>query len=667
MNPMGRNTVKDQMKMRQAYLSSLALDQNNIQKNTNAVMIYKQTGETPAKVTDIRSTTDKYAGLEGKKQLLRDTLSGEQIMNSHVAEDLVQNLSENELDFFSQYKDFILKDFKPRNVPAKVFKDYLKRLIKKTILTKGVDYGLQQETGNGILLGQQLLLATAITPEFARQAEQEMRASGCPPHIATEVGNRLGRIAGLFLEPEQRDKLTKILDGQSAALGASILEMDSELGNMFATRDQVEQAIGEAAETGDWSAVVDVTDGDIAEGAKISREVRASIESALANDEIVGPPPLGGEDDFDPPVFAGENFILDELQHITPKDISDMKRQFEVEDNAGYKRWVQRFESQSLEQKRQLAIPAGTDLGLSIPDIQNATDLQCDFITLNFALGRLAQARPEAQGGPAGAEETKGEEPQIIPEFQGTTLQAALRELQNLDVFELQDYGGDLIDALKQANRKPSVTKDQLSDDIDEIMDQVSQLVRIAFGQEPTGSGLMKRPKTVGRPPRKKKSAAERSDGYKKPASYKQFGKYLLNHHKLNDGILMIKSASGAAVPKIPTEAISHNLAKVVKHVGTGVKPSLSDFEMLTPDEKKKLHHITRMSRVENVDVPNPSKDAEEKELDRFNILRGEIIAGNDSSQIAREFKALLMKFVREGRIPKRQANEVLEEMLHLG
>ena len=97
------------------------------------------------------------------------------------------------------------------------------------------------------------------------------------------------------------------------------------------------------------------------------------------------------------------------------------------------------------------------------------------------------------------------------------------------------------------------------------------------------------------------------------------------------------------------------------------VKPSLSDFEMLTPDEKKKLHHITRMSRVENVDVPNPSKDAEEKELDRFNILRGEIIAGNDSSQIAREFKALLMKFVREGRIPKRQANEVLEEMLHLG
>jgi hypothetical protein len=169
------------------------------------------------------------------------------------------------------------------------------------------------------------------------------------------------------------------------------------------------------------------------------------------------------------------------------------------------------------------------------------------------------------------------------------------------------------------------------------------------------GCGLLKK---------KVRSAVDRSDGYKKPASYKQFGKYLINHHKLKDGILMIKSASGAAVPKLPTEAISFNLAKVIQSVGTGI--SLSDFDKLTPDEKKKLHAVTRHSRVEH-DIPNPTKDTDERELERFNILRGEIIAGNDSTQIAREFKAMLLKFVREGRIPRRQANEILEEMLHLG
>ena len=47
-------------------------------------------------------------------------------------------------------------------------------------------------------------------------------------------------------------------------------------------------------------------------------------------------------------------------------------------------------------------------------------------------------------------------------------------------------------------------------------------------------------------------------------------------------------------------------------------------------------------------------------EEDRFNILRGEIIAGNDSQKIAREFKIILLKFIQEGRIPRQQGNEIL-------
>ena len=56
-----------------------------------------------------------------------------------------------------------------------------------------------------------------------------------------------------------------------------------------------------------------------------------------------------------------------------------------------------------------------------------------------------------------------------------------------------------------------------------------------------------------------------------------------------------------------------------------------------------------------------------EKEMNRFHILKGEIIAGNDSSQIAREFKGLLIKLMRQGRVPRREGNEILEELLHLG
>ena len=125
----------------------------------------------------------------------------------------------------------------------------------------------------------------------------------------------------------------------------------------------------------------------------------------------------------------------------------------------------------------------------------------------------------------------------------------------------------------------------------------------------------------------------------------------------------MLKSPSGAAVSKIPTEAISHYMAKAVRSIGSGLSPSLSDFNSLTETEKKKLHHISTHSRVTH-NIPNPKLNDDEADLNRFNILRGEIVAGNDSSTLKKEFKGLLMKFMKEGRLPRQQVNEILAELL---
>jgi hypothetical protein len=65
--------------------------------------------------------------------------------------------------------------------------------------------------------------------------------------------------------------------------------------------------------------------------------------------------------------------------------------------------------------------------------------------------------------------------------------------------------------------------------------------------------------------------------------------------------------------------------------------------------------------------VPNPNEEEMDKELNHFEILKGEIIAGNDNPKIIKEFKAMLIKFGREGRIPRREVNSILEEMLHMG
>jgi len=60
-------------------------------------------------------------------------------------------------------------------------------------------------------------------------------------------------------------------------------------------------------------------------------------------------------------------------------------------------------------------------------------------------------------------------------------------------------------------------------------------------------------------------------------------------------------------------------------------------------------------------------KTLTDQEDDRFEVLRGQLIAGQDNLQLAKEFKVLMLKMVNEGRLPKRQANEIMHEMLMLG
>jgi hypothetical protein len=159
----------------------------------------------------------------------------------------------------------------------------------------------------------------------------------------------------------------------------------------------------------------------------------------------------------------------------------------------------------------------------------------------------------------------------------------------------------------------------------------------------------------------------EKSEGYKKPVQYVQFGRYMIHHPKLKDGILQLRTPKGGAIKALPTEYLSPRVKDMmITMVGNG-SPSLEDFHRLSADEKEKLHHITRHSQYEKVSIPKGNMDKEEQELHRFTILKGEIMAGNNNRQLLKEFKTMLMKFVGEGKVPRRQANEILSELAKEG
>jgi hypothetical protein len=118
----------------------------------------------------------------------------------------------------------------------------------------------------------------------------------------------------------------------------------------------------------------------------------------------------------------------------------------------------------------------------------------------------------------------------------------------------------------------------------------------------------------------------------------------------------------------IPTQKVSGKLAKVLHCISGGGIPQFESVMDLADEDKALLHRITKTSKVsDRLSVPNPNKTKLEEEDNRFNILRGEVSIGNDAPEVIKEFKVLLLKFMREGRVPTGQGKAIMEELLLKG
>ena len=150
-------------------------------------------------------------------------------------------------------------------------------------------------------------------------------------------------------------------------------------------------------------------------------------------------------------------------------------------------------------------------------------------------------------------------------------------------------------------------------------------------------------------------------------ASYVPFGRFVINKHKLNDGTLMIRTPRGGAISKLPTERISDGLSKIVQTISQGNIPSFDDMSQLSESEKRHIHNIVSHSHIERVSVPKPDLSKDEQDLHRFQVLKGEIGAGNSGKEAIKELKLLIIRLLSAGKLPKRQASEALVELASIG
>ena len=157
--------------------------------------------------------------------------------------------------------------------------------------------------------------------------------------------------------------------------------------------------------------------------------------------------------------------------------------------------------------------------------------------------------------------------------------------------------------------------------------------------------------------------------GLKKEPSYIPIGKYVVNKHKLRDNVLLMRTVKGGQIAELPQMSISPKLGKMLNRIISGHGfPCHSDLTELDNSDKDILYKVFKMSKAEGIEsIPKPNKSKDEQEFNRFTILKGQIIAGNNSKELIKEFKTLLVKLIHSDKILRKDAHAILLDLAALG
>jgi hypothetical protein len=144
-------------------------------------------------------------------------------------------------------------------------------------------------------------------------------------------------------------------------------------------------------------------------------------------------------------------------------------------------------------------------------------------------------------------------------------------------------------------------------------------------------------------------------------------GKLRINMKRLHQNVVHLRHPSGSPATKFPTKLVSPNVAGALRSMAGG-KLGFNHIEALSPDERRYIHKVANATGlIEKLDIPAPKSDAEAQMSHRFEVLKGEIMAGNDSPELTKEFKILILKLSEEGLLPKGEVRALLLDLLRLG
>jgi len=148
---------------------------------------------------------------------------------------------------------------------------------------------------------------------------------------------------------------------------------------------------------------------------------------------------------------------------------------------------------------------------------------------------------------------------------------------------------------------------------------------------------------------------------------YLAFGKYQIDLKKLKGGKLQFRSKKGYFVKGLENKNLTTNMRNIIDKFISGQNIDYEDVNNLNDDEKNYLSQIAEKCDInDRLRIPSPKLTEIQSDINKFNVLRGQLMAGNDNIEMVKEFKVLLLKLSNTGHIDKKEANEVFTMLLQL-
>jgi len=661
----------DAAKFRRQYLAGLALEVSINDKNFLANQVYKKTG-VPQQPTDQRTTSQKFRDFEIGKVELRSQLL--EITNAEEADIIAQKLDRTRLEYALNMMPALIKEIKPKyklGVPAYIFLATLDRFIKDQETLTGIQLGLPQLTnGDNVMYEEGDFIGRPVKVEGGQSVMQGGYAKAEDYEALIEIvqdlpesDNQRYLLKGLrdFIKAVPSDeRINYILNGKYTINPQIKLSIKQQFGRAVSdlpTREQIDRLVD-----------VDprMLEGD---GIRIYMNEVADLVGTL------------------PQVLEDYGILLNMMEEAS----SEYEQEIGIIFGADWR-------TRGVVSTGGLGADPNNPIN-DAPDIVNATG---DFMYIP----------PERIEAGARASPYTNKILRTYIDYLGNNIEdfyypssptsvkmtrTSIRQhLEEKDELIKAFFGIGLIMGSAEAVVTSTLAVPIVAATINPLAGEEAIDLgtggggdRSATGQSTAGLGGMgfgRKKRTIsgrglGRPRTRTPADAiklVRSDAIKpsdidnsvviKPARYAQLGNLIINRNRLADGVISVKTKGGGFVKELLAQRVSHNLANVIRKITGGSILNFKELEGLNESERTFLHKLSkRASILDRIDIPSPKIDTEERDIRQFEICKGEILAGNNSNELIKKFKLLILKLVNNGVLPRSQGKELLFDLTSIG